>query len=275
MSHNCGSTCRRKIGARCVTCRRPGTTDETEEHDDANRGRHANPREIGAAVDMFYDGLSYRKVSDNMGEHFNLDTGGATVHRWVQDYSAKAVEMAEEHPVKTGREWVADEVQVELGGRRYWLFNVMDADSRFVLAAHLAPERTPQAAQAALEAARRRSENPPAELKTDTLDSYEGAVERAFPNQQVRHVVSQGIRERINNNLSERLQRTLGDANRTLRTIRQRDTGQRYIDGLVLNHNYFRPHMGLDGKTPADQAGADAPFDSWSDVVRLTRGTAR
>lgn len=77
-----------------------------------------------------------------MGDHFNLDTSPASVHRWVQEYSQQASEIAGDFPVQTGDERVAEDVAVKEGGEQYWLFNFMDADSRFVLAAYLSPERT-------------------------------------------------------------------------------------------------------------------------------------
>ena len=51
--------------------------------------------------------------------------------------------------------------------------------------------------------------------------------------------------------------------------MKKQDTGQTYIDGLVLNYNYFRPHMGLEGKTPASSAGVVCPFNNWSEVATL------
>ena len=73
----------------------------------------------------------------------------------------------------------------------------------------------------------------------------------------------------INNNLSERLQGTLRDRDKTLRGMDSRDTGQEYIDGLVVHYNFFRPHGGLDGKKPAEAAGASIPFASWRDVAAM------
>ncbi|MXZ92499.1 MAG: IS6 family transposase [Chloroflexi bacterium] len=262
MSHNCGSTCRRKQAnpTRCDTCRRSASLGPT---------RHASPKEIAAAVDMYFAGMSYRKVARHMGEHHNLQTGKSAVHNWVQDYSKKASEIASEFPVKTGTEWVADECAVKVGGRQYWLFNVMDSDTRFVLAAYLSPERTTRAAATAMAMARERAANAPKTIKTDGLRSYREGIGTAFRNNPVKHVVSEGIRAELNNNLSERLQGTFRDRDKTLRSMKKRETGQNYIDGLVLHYNYFRPHMGLGDKTPAVTAGADAPFKSWTDIATL------
>lgn len=51
--------------------------------------------------------------------------------------------------------------------------------------------------------------------------------------------------------------------------MKKRETGQAYVDGLVLDYNYFRPHMGLDDKTPASVARAEVPFASCEDIATL------
>ena len=176
--------------------------------------------------------------------------------------------MVGDEKVQTVSEWVADEMAVRVGGRQFWLFNVMDADTRFVLSAYLSPERTTKAAAAALSMARERAANAPNTPKMDGPASYNQGVRIAFPVHQVKHVVMEGIRAVINNNLSERCKTPSGTATRCSEGCK-RETGQTYLDGLVLHYNYFRPHGGLDGKRPAEAAGAAIPFTPWADVAAM------
>ena len=162
--------------------------------------------------------------------------------------------------VTPGDRWGADELAVNVGGRNYWLFNVMDSETCFVLAAYLSPVRTSRAAATALALARERAENPPDEIKTDVLRSYIDALTRAFPTRRVKHT-------EINNNLVERRHGTFRDRDKVLRGLKHRETGQEYVDGLVRHYNFFRPHKRLDGKRPAEAAGAGIPFQSWEDVA--------
>ena len=145
----------------------------------------------------------------------------------------------------------------------------MDSKSRFLLAAYLSPTRTTRAAATALAMARQRAEKLPVIVKTDGLASYRDAMPRAFPTHRVNHMVSQGVKAEINNNLSERLQGTIQDRDKTLRGLKSRATRQAYVDGLVTHYNYFRPHESLKGKRPAEAAGAELPFDSWKDVAAM------
>ena len=216
---------------------------------------------------MYIDGVSYRKTTQNMKQYFGRDTGATSIYRWVRELTAKADSALKPLKVATGDVWVADEVVINVGGTNYWLFNVMDSDSRFMLAAYLSPTRTARAAATAL--ARERAASPPEQLKTDGLLSYRRAMPRAFPTHKVEHVVSKGIRAEINNNLSECLQGTIRDRDKTLRCLKSRETWQAYVDGLVTHYNYFRPHESLKGKRPAEAAGAELPFTSWEDVAAL------
>ena len=278
MGHNCGKSCKRKTGQSCDTCRTAG--NKRIAILDANgkpvkpegRRPHATPHEKGAAVDMYFDGLSYRRIAGNMEQYFGRETDAATVYRWVRESTGKADEILRPMKVDTGPTWVADEMVVNVGGEKMWLFNVMDSDTRFVLAAYLSPVRTARAARTTLALARERSATHPEEIKTDGLRSYPQALPRVFPTRVVKHTVSQGIKAEINNNMSERLQGTFRDRDKTLRGLKGRDTGQAYIDGLVLHYNYFRPHEGLEDKRPAEAAGAEIPFRSWADVAAVKGG---
>ena len=280
MGHKCTSdNCKRRTGERCDTCRSGSVGKRLVVLDASGKqvrpeGKrpHATAHEKGSAVDMYFDGHSYRQVARNMEQYFGRKTEAKTVYRWVHELSETADEILRPMKVNTGKEWVADEMVVKVGGKNYWLFNVMDSDTRFVLAAYLTPDRNTRAAQTTLALARERSATHPEVLKTDGLRSYRQALPRAFPTSLVKHTVSQGIKAEINNNLSERLQGTFRDRDKTLRGLDSRETGQAYIDGLVLHYNYFLPHQSLEDKRPAEAAGAELPFQDREDVAAVKRG---
>ena len=155
-----------------------------------------------------------------MEPYFGRETGATSIYRWV-----------------------ADELVVNVGGKNYWLFNVMDSKTSFALAAYISPVRTARAAATALSLTRERAENHPAEIKTEGLRSYR--------------------------NMSERLRVTFRDRDKTLWGLKRRETGQAYVDGLVTHYNFFRSHESRDGKRPAEAAGAALPFRDWAEVAGM------
>ena len=55
-----------------------------------------------------------------------------------------------------------------------------------------------------------------------------------------------------NNNIQERLNGEFRDREKVFRGLKKVDSPA--IDGIKLYHNFIRPHMGLNGDTPADRA---------------------
>ena len=230
-------------------------------------GRHYPPGQTGAAISMFYSGLSYKQIAENLEDIFNIpQPSKATIYRWVRDYTNVAQREMMHHKAHTSGDWVADEMQLKVGGQKYWNWNVMDSDTRYILASHLSKRRDGRAAETVMRKAARAAAKPPRTIKTDKLGSYVDAIERVWGGD-VKHVQSEGIRAELNNNRSERLQGTFRQRTKTLRGLDSRESGQLYLDGWVLSYNLFREHEGLGGKTPAESARVSQPFGEWEDVI--------
>ena len=231
-------------------------------------GRWNDAEHIGAAIDMYLSGMSYKQIAELIGRNFNLpEPSKATVYRWVQEYGDFAVDGLCGQVPQTSGHWVADEMVLKVGGQQMWNWNVMDRDTRFLLASHLSPFRDEREAVAVLEKALRANGGTfPETITTDGLGSYGAAIGLAFPG--VRHVVSDGIYEESNNNLSERVQKTFRSRTKTMDGLYGQETGQKYLDRWVVDYNYFKDHRSLDGRTPAEAARVDIRLDEWTDIVR-------
>jgi hypothetical protein len=52
-----------------------------------------------------------------------------------------------------------------------------------------------------------------------------------------------------------------------MRTLEKSDSP--ILTGMQICHNYIRPHLGLDGKTPAEVAGIDITGkDKWLTIIQ-------
>ncbi len=237
-------------------------------------GRRATAEQIGAAVRMYFAGNSYKQTSEVMAQGHNMpEPSKETVYRWVAEQVETAKDIMADFPAHTSGKWVADEIQVNIGGEKMWLWNVMDAGTRYALAVHLSPNRDTRAAVAVMRKAMAAADNPPKSITTDKLGSYTSAIKQVFPDAD--HIQSEGLRARVNNNLSERLQGTIRDREKTLRALDGLETGQRYFDGWAINYNLFREHEGIKGQTPGEMAGVNPPFTEWADVVRVAATAER
>ena len=217
---------------------------------------------------MYLNGTSYKLTAETMDDAYDMpETSKRTLYQWVREYTEVAKDVLADHPAHTSGKWVADEIQVKVGGKSYWLWNVMDAGTRYALAVHLSPNRDQRAAVAVMHKAMAAADAPPRSITTDKLGSYVPAIKEVFPDTE--HIQSEGIRAHVNNNLSERLQGTIRAREKTLRALDSLETGQQYFDGWQVHYNLFREHEGIKGQTPAEMAGVNPPFTEWADVVRV------
>ena len=231
-------------------------------------GRKMDAEMMGSAIRDFYTGKSYKQIAEGLKEEYDLpnEPSKATIYEWVRDYTTKAVKELDGHKAKTGGHWVADEMQVRVGGKKMWLWNVMDSETRYILAAYLTPRRDARAARMVLRKAVNSVDKPPKTITTDKLKSYWKPIKEILP--EAKHMQSEGLRADLNNNLSERLQGTFRDRGKTLRGMDSRKTGQHYLDGWTLTYSNFRGHEALRNKTPAYRAKVEPPFKEWADVVK-------
>jgi hypothetical protein len=103
------------------------------------------------------------------------------------------------------------------------------------------------------------------------LQSYKDAymkefweIDRQKRTLHIRHVRLQGDH---NNNKMERLNGEIRDREKVMRGLKKPDTS--ILTGYQLFHNYIRPHMGLDGKTPSEVAGIKVEGDNkWITLIQ-------
>ena len=233
----------------------------------ATNGHKMPADHIGAAVQDYYAGKSYKAIAETMAKEYGIpEPSKATIYEWVRDYSEKAVDQMRGQKAIVGGEWVADEMAVDVGGEKVWLWNVVDGRSRYIFACHLSKERDARAAIETLRKATQAADKPPKYFFSDKLRSYLPALREVIS--EAKHYQSQGLDADINNNLSERLQGRYRDRINTLRGLDNIETGQRYLDGWTLNYNLFRKHHSLRNRPPSHRAKVKPPFDSWADVVK-------
>jgi hypothetical protein len=109
---------------------------------------------------------------------------------------------------------------------------------------------------------------------TDKLAAYLDGVELAF-GVDAKHRQGSPFDIETNTNLIERFQGSLKDRTKVLRGLKKPETARKFIEGWLIHYNYFRPHISLKGKTPAQKAGIKLSTNDWLDVVREPRDTAK
>lgn len=271
----CGSEDIMKYGSRkgvqeyiCQKCGRKFTAK------DAPYKKQTPAEQIGAALNMFYDGMSFSDISRHLGEAYGNPVVESTVYRWVIDYTVKATNALENVKAQASDTWVVDETVVRVGKRNMWFIDLIDEGTRFLLASYLSRLRTAEDIAFVMKLAWEKSGTIPRVVISDGWWGYLDGIERVF-GADAKHIRSKGFTEGINTNLIERFHGTLKDRTKVLRGFKTLDTAQLLLDGFLVHYNYFRPHMSLLDKTPAEVAGISVPYKNWTELVTYLGGLHR
>ncbi len=264
----CGSTDIMKYGIRkgvqnyiCKACGRVFIAKDAPYH------MQTSTDQIGAALNMFYDGMSLSAIATNLKETYHNPVNASTVYRWLIRYTFIALTTLEPLQPKVSDTWIVDETVIKVGGHNLWFWDIIDEETRFLLASHLSKSRTTLDAATVMRRAWKRADKAPRFIISDQLAAYIDGIELVF-GAEARHIQSRGLTEDINTNIIERFHGTIKSRTKVLRGFKTTDTAEHILDGFLIHYNFFRPHMTLNNKTPAEVAGIKAPLLSWTEVVR-------
>jgi putative transposase len=248
--------------------------------DALSHGR-VSPSYIANALNEYYDGMSFHEIENNIDQQTDTDISHTAVIKWVNKYTSEAVRQTKDLHPKVGDTWIADETYVRVDKSKArvenpydksrsakWVvfWDIIDADTRFLLASHLTSTRNKQDAQALMEKAARRAGKTPKVVVTDHLRAYLDGIELAYGSD-TKHKQGEPFMIENNTNLIERFHGSLKDRTKVMRALKNKETLQRFSDGWLVHYNFFRPHMSLENKTPAEQAGLKYDNHNWADIV--------
>jgi transposase-like protein len=167
--------------------------------------------------------------------------------------------------------WHTDEMAVNIKGQFMWLWNLIDHDTRFLLASQISSKREIEDARRVFAEAKALAKVKPAFVVTDGLRAYQDAFNKEFftlKNPRTEHVRLAGLAKASNDNLVERLHGTVRERDKVMRELKKEGSG--IIEGLKIYYNFIRPYMALKGLTPAEMAGINLQLgqNKWESLIR-------
>lgn len=224
----------------------------------------SQPRTIALALDLYFRGLSVRKVADHLAQVHGLKVGHVTVYRWVAHYSRLTAEWMDAQGAMTGQRWHIDETVVNVDGARRYLWNILDADSRFLLATHVSHNRSLANTRAPIKKAKAVASQRPTEVFTDGMMAYPAAISKELGHKQTGEGVGgpwftphrrvPSIRAPESNNRIERMHGSQKERTKVMRAFDNDKGAAALAEGWRVHYNLVRTHQAL-GKTPGEAAG--------------------
>jgi hypothetical protein len=149
------------------------------------------------------------------------------------------------------------------------MWDIIDANTRFLLASRVSFNRGAHDAQMLMEEAKRKAGKSPKTVTTDKLNAYLDGVELTFGSETEHKQSKPFTNAEDSTNKIERWHSTLKERTKVMRGLKDIGSAIQFTDGFVVYYNFFRPHECLDGRTPAEAAGIDYTVKNWADLSRL------
>ena len=229
---------------------------------------------IVAALDLYYKGLSLRKISEHFQTLYRVEISYTTIYYWLAKYVELVEKYAPNTPVTTGERQGADETMLRIRGRHIMLWGLLNRQTKVLVAEHISQRRSTEDAKALLEKGQSKTkpmEGQISELTTDGLGSYSEALkllrdERSVP---LIHVQGPGLTGSggANNNETERLMGTVKERTKLAKHFYSEESAKIFSKGFGRYYNDCRGHMALNGKTPAQAAGLEQKKLTWMDLI--------
>ncbi len=227
--------------------------------------------QISSAVAMYYEGLSLNEISRMLKQIYNIDISDQGIYNWVERFTKDAIQITGNYHPDTGYVWLADETVIDISGKQYWLIDVIDLKTRFLLASRLSAHRYMDDMREALKEAYNRAGKIPKVIMTDQQIGYVRAIPSVFGTN-TKHLQVKKFTAKPNNNIIERLHGTIKARTKIMRDLKSPETAERILDGFFVHYNFMRPHetlskIGAD-TTPAMKANIKFPYMNWEQLIR-------
>ena len=152
--------------------------------------------------------------------------------------------------------WNADEQFIKVKGKEQYIWNVLDNETRFLLASNQSPTRSTQDARETFQKAKAIAGKKAKTIVTDGSFSYNASVQKEFatyqnPKPHYRYV---SLKEHdSNNNVIERFHGSFRQRDKVMRGFKGNQ--KQHAENFRTFYNFIRGHQALNGLTPAQRAG--------------------
>ena len=218
------------------------------------------------AIDLYLKGVGYRGIQDGMRQFYGLDISHITVMNWINRFMRVINEYVKSMQPEVGDYWHADEQFVKSKGKINYIWNVLNARTRFLLASYASPTRSTKDARKTFQLAKKCSGKKAKTVVTDGSFSYEKAVRKEFATYKNPKPHKRYVSLRNKEFSSNKLERFHGSFRQRDKVMRGFNGNQKqFAENFQTYYNFVRPHMSLD-LTPAQKAGIRQKPE-WKDLL--------
>ncbi len=235
----------------------------------------SDPKIISESLNLVMSGMSYRAISRHIYSTHQIKISHVSVNRWIAKNTEIIKEYIDSLNPETSDVWSLDEMYLNVKntktgkGFHDWLWSIIDPKTRFLIATEVSKKREISDARKIIASGKKLISKNPNYVLTDCLNSYQEAIKKEFENRTA-HIKIKSLKEGFVNRPIERYHNEIRERLKARRGLGNDESAQNFAELLKINHNFVKPHQGLDGKTPAQAANIDLNLgdDKHMDLIK-------
>jgi transposase-like protein len=246
-----------------------------------------NPQKITCALDLFYNGVSTRKVQQHFKAFYPHNASWVSIYSWVVKYAKVIHKFTDGLKLKVGNEVQFDEVEYhrrishtqKKGTQINFFIDSIDTTTRFMVASEYCRSRTGKEIKLVIKKAKKKTGEQIKICTTDGFIAYEDAVKKSFGYNKHIHKsnvfhnkVTQLKGEGFNHPI-ERLHNSLRARTKIFRGFHGSiKSANAILKGYEIYYNFINEHQGINC-CPYELA-TDLKLDNpnkWMELIKLSK----
>jgi transposase-like protein len=256
-------------------------------NDDGFLRMRNHPKKITCAIDLFYRGVSTRKVQEHFQAFYPENSSHKSIYKWIIKYSKIISKFTDNLKLQVGRELQVDEMEYhrrkhhnKKGVDKNWFIDAVDCKTRFMVSSEYTKARGKNELKLVIKKAKDKTGEQVKICTTDGLLAYGNIVKKnwGYNNKlgkyMVEHNVVNASKGEGFNIMIERLHNSIRERTKTMRGFHGSvESANAIMKGLEIYYNFIRKHQAI-RKYPYELACPELKLESnnkWLELIQLSK----
>lgn len=211
-----------------------------------------NAQKITLSIDLFFRGVSTRKVQEHLQTFYPHNSSHMSIYRWIVKYSKMISKFTDNLKLKVGNELQIDEQSHARLGEKNWLIDSIDTKTRFVVASSFHKSRGQVEIKGVLKRAKQKTLDQFKIVTSDGFTAYPKVIKKIFGwnNRKHKFNVFHNVKKGCDNNgfnvPIERFHNNVRDRTKIMRGFHGSvESADAILKGFVIYYNFVTRHQGI------------------------------
>jgi len=210
------------------------------------------PQKITLSIDLFYRGISTRKVQEHLQAFYPHNSSHKSIYKWVVKYSKLIHKKVKNIKLNVGEELQVDEMEYKTKGKKSWFIDSIDTETRFMVSSNFTEKREQVELKKVLLLAKKKTGEQIKICTTDGYTAYEKAVKTTWGYNFQKHksnVFHNKVTQLKNEGFNHKIERLHNNIRQRTKTFRgfhgSFESANAIMKGWEVYYNFIMKHQAI------------------------------